>query len=193
MWARIRSHLWRQCETWVWCLTPTWKWICKSQKTAQNAYYHLHNIRRIRKFLSQEATWTIIHAFITGQIDYCNSLMNGLPENLIKKLKRVQNTAAKLVFNLRKYDRITPALVTSLASSQIPDWIQNTVDRLQRTSGQGTYLHPRNDHPIKKQKIFHTIQWRTCPEGSKVQAWYFWQACIRSVWASGMELLAKGN
>ena len=61
----------------------------------------------------------------------------------------------------------------SLASSQIPDWIQNTIDRLQRTSWQGTYLHPRNDHPIKKQKIFHKIQWRTCPEGSKIQAWYF--------------------
>ena len=82
---------------------------------------------------------------------------------------------------------------TSLAPSQIPDWIQNTVDRLQRTSWQSTYLHPRNDHPIKKQNIFHKIQWRTCPEGSKIQAWYFWQACIRSVWASGMELLAEGN
>ena len=81
-------------------------------KACQNAYYHLHNIRRIRKFLSQEATCMIIHAFITSQIDYCNSLMNGLPENLIKKLQRVQNTAARLVFNLRKYDRITPALVT---------------------------------------------------------------------------------
>ena len=112
MWVRIRSHLWRQCETWVWFLTPTWKWICRSQKPAKNAYYHLHNIRRIRKFPSQEATCTIIHAFITSQVDYCNSLMNGLPENLIKKLQRVQNTAARLVFNLRKYDRITPALVT---------------------------------------------------------------------------------
>ena len=81
----------------------------------------------------------------------------------------------------------------SLASSQIPDWIQNTIDRLQRTSWQGTYLHPRNDHPIKKQKIFHKIQWRTCPEGPKIQAWYFRQACIRSIWASGMELFAKGN
>ena len=80
-------------------------------KAYQNAYYHLHNIRRIRKFLSQEATCTVIHAFITSQIDYCNSLMNGLPENVIKKLQRVQNTAARLVFNLTKYDRITPALV----------------------------------------------------------------------------------
>ena len=55
-------------------------------KACQNANYHLHNIRRIRKFLNQEATCTVIHAFITSQIDYCNSLMNGLPENLIEKL-----------------------------------------------------------------------------------------------------------
>ena len=81
-------------------------------KACQNAHYHLHNIRRIRNFLSQEATCMIIHAFIASQIDYCNSWMNGLPENLIKKLQRVQNTAARLVFSLRKYDRITPALVT---------------------------------------------------------------------------------
>ena len=108
MWVRIRSHPWRQCETWVWFLTPTWKWICKSQ----NTFYHLHNIRRIQKFLSQEATCMIIHASITSQIDYCNSLMNGLPENLIKKLECVPNTAVRLVFNLSKYDRITPAFVT---------------------------------------------------------------------------------
>ena len=81
-------------------------------KACQNAYCHLHNIRRIRIFLSQEATCAIIHVFITSQIDYCNSLMNGLPENLIKKPQRVQNTAATQVFNLRKYDRIIPVLVT---------------------------------------------------------------------------------
>ena len=56
---------------------------------------------------------------------------------------------------------------------------------------QGTYLHPRNYHPIKKERIFHKIRWRTCPEVSKFQARYFRQACIRSVWGSGMELLGK--
>ena len=80
-------------------------------KACQNAYYHLHNSRRIRKFWGQEATCTVIRAFITSQVDYCNILMNGLPANLIKKLQGVQNTAARLVFNLRNYDRITPALV----------------------------------------------------------------------------------
>ena len=81
-------------------------WITKA---CQNAYYHFHNIRKIQKFLRPEAR---LHALVTSQIDYCKSLMNGLPNNLIKKLQRVQNTAARLVFNLRKYDRITLALVT---------------------------------------------------------------------------------
>ena len=54
----------------------------------------------------------IMHAFITSQIDHCNSLMNGLPDNVIRKLQRVQNTAVRLVFNLRKYDSIIPELVT---------------------------------------------------------------------------------
>ena len=102
-----------------------------------------------------------------------------------------------LLFTKTTSQRVCNSLMNGryalLASSQIPDWIQNTVDHLQRTSWQGTYLHPRNDYPIKKQKIFHKIQWRTCLEGSKIQAWYFRQACIHSIWASGMELLAKGN
>ena len=112
MWVRIRSHLWRQCETSVWFFYSNLKLDMQITKVCRNAHYHLHNIRRIRKFLSQEATCTIIHAFIISQIDYSNRLMNGLPENLIKKPQRVQNTAARLVFNMRKYDRITPALVT---------------------------------------------------------------------------------
>ena len=66
----------------------------------------------------------------------------------------------------------------SLASGQISFFIQNIVDHLQRTSGQGTLQHPRNDHLIKKQKILHEIHWCMCPDGSKIQARYFRQACI---------------
>ena len=79
-------------------------------------------------------------------------------DNLIKKLEHVQNTAAKLVFNLRKYDCITPALVTlHWLQVKITDWIQNAIERLQKTSWQGTYLYPINYQSIKKQKIFHKI------------------------------------
>ena len=40
--------------------------------TCQAAFYHLHNIRRIRKFLTKESTKVLVHAFIMGRIHYCN-------------------------------------------------------------------------------------------------------------------------
>ena len=36
------------------------------------------------------------------------------------------------------------------------------------------------------------MQWRMCLEDLKIQARYFREACIRSVWAPVMEMFAKG-
>ena len=79
--------------------------VCKS------AFYHLRKIFNIRKFLSYESTVTIIHAFITARLDYCNSLLFGLPNYVIKRLQSVQNAAARLVLLARKYDHVTPLLI----------------------------------------------------------------------------------
>ena len=50
-------------------------------KLCSVAFHHLCNIRRIRKYLSQETAGTLVHAFITSRIDYCNSLLYRLPNN----------------------------------------------------------------------------------------------------------------
>ena len=39
------------------------------------AFYHLHNIKRICKYLSQESTERLVHAFITSRVDYCKSFV----------------------------------------------------------------------------------------------------------------------
>ena len=79
--------------------------VCKS------SFYHLRNISRIRKYLTPEATEMVVHAFVTSKLDYCNSLLYGLPKFLIAKLQSVQNSTARLVCMTRKFDHITPTLI----------------------------------------------------------------------------------
>ena len=79
----------------------------------RSAFYHLHNIRRIRKYLSRESTlnretcsclryqsprllqWTVIW---TAQQCY------------IAKLQRVQNAAARILYRAPRFSHITPLL-----------------------------------------------------------------------------------
>jgi hypothetical protein len=78
--------------------------VCKS------AYFHLKNISQIRKFLTKDASVSVVHAFVTSRLDYCNSLLYGIPANLLTKLQAVQNQAARTVSLTRKRDHITPVL-----------------------------------------------------------------------------------
>ena len=48
-------------------------------KTSSTGFYYLCNFKRIRRYLSRENMETLIHAFISCCLDYCNSLMYGLP------------------------------------------------------------------------------------------------------------------
>ena len=61
-------------------------------------------------FLTQEALVTVVHAFVTSRIDYCNSLLYGISDYNINRLQRIQNSAALIVTNTRKYHHITPIL-----------------------------------------------------------------------------------
>ena len=79
-------------------------------KASSAASFYLYNIRRIRKYLSKENTETPIHAFVSSRIDYCNSLLYGVPNCHLHKLQWVQNAAARLIFEESKYCHVTPLL-----------------------------------------------------------------------------------
>ncbi len=71
----------------------------------------LYRIRKIRKYLTKEATVTLIHAFIFSHLDYCNSLLYNLPDTQIGKMQRIQNIAARLVYRLPKFSHVTPLFI----------------------------------------------------------------------------------
>jgi hypothetical protein len=85
--------------------------IPQINSVCKRAFYHLWNIARIRKFLTQKSTEILVHAFISSKLDYCNSLLYGVPKFQLKKLQHVQNAAARLITQSCKYDHITPVLI----------------------------------------------------------------------------------
>ena len=75
------------------------------------SFHQLYSLRRIRKYLSHQATETLIHAFIFSHIDYCNGLLNGVPKYQIQKLQRIPNMPARLVHKLPIFSHVTPLLM----------------------------------------------------------------------------------
>ncbi len=57
--------------------------------------------------------FTVIHAFITSRLDYCNLLYYGANQSSIGRFQMVQNAAARLLTGSRKFDHISP-IFTSL-------------------------------------------------------------------------------
>ena len=78
--------------------------VCKS------CYGSLYSLGRIRHYLTDEATITLVHAFITCKMDNLHSLLIGLPSYLLIKLQAIQNNAARIITRTRKHDHITSVL-----------------------------------------------------------------------------------
>ncbi|XP_030273799.1 uncharacterized protein LOC115582159 [Sparus aurata] len=74
---------------------------------AQSCRFALYNLFRIRSFLSKDATQLLLQAPVIFHLDYCFSLLAGLPASATKPLQRIQNAAVCLVYNLPKFFHVT--------------------------------------------------------------------------------------
>ena len=83
-------------------------------RTCQLCYLESRRINSIRHYLSQEAPKTLISGFVLSGIDYCNSLFPGCPKQLIHKVQKVQNNAARLICRTHKSGHIYPVFHTLL-------------------------------------------------------------------------------
>ena len=82
------------------------------QYVCRSTLYHIRNISAIRQLIPQSAAAQLIHSLVTSRLDYCNSLLYGVPKCKREQLQRVQNIAARVVTLTRcsPENRITPIL-----------------------------------------------------------------------------------
>jgi hypothetical protein len=69
-------------------------------KVASICYFHLRRLKTVRRTLGEKTTTSLVTAFVTSRLDYCNSVLAGLPKSSIMPLQRVQNAAARLIHAL---------------------------------------------------------------------------------------------
>ena len=60
------------------------------------------SISRMRKYISHDNLKRIVNAFVILSLDYCNSILYGLPEVEHDKLQRIQNIAARLITGTKR-------------------------------------------------------------------------------------------
>ena len=72
------------------------------------AYLELRRINSIRNLLSLDAVTTLVCSLVLSRIDYCNSLLVGLLQYLIKRLQGVQNAAARSILRTSRSEHISP-------------------------------------------------------------------------------------
>jgi len=80
-------------------------------RTAAACFYHIRHLRQIRRRVGQEVTQQLVLALIMPRLDYCNSVLAGLPMSTLEPLQCVQNAAARLEFGLGRFDHVTPSLI----------------------------------------------------------------------------------
>jgi len=80
-------------------------------KVAAACYCQLRRLRQIRRRVGPEVTTQLVLALVTCRLRYCNSVLASLPQSTVEPLQRVQNSAARMIFNLGRHEHVTPCLI----------------------------------------------------------------------------------
>ena len=80
------------------------------KSVVSKSFFSIKTISRVKSFLTSKEKCTLLTALVLSKLDFCNSLYYGINSSLLDKLQIVQNSAARLVFNKRKFDHSTGLL-----------------------------------------------------------------------------------
>jgi len=118
------------------------------------------HIRRIRKSLDDGSAATLVHAFVTYRVDYCNAIYAGASKTITDKLQRVLSAAARVVSDTWKFDRGLTSLHDELHWLEVPEregYLQDGCHGVPLSLRSGTLVPRRPSHHILRRRIWASV------------------------------------
>jgi len=127
--------------------------------------YWLRQLRRSWRSLDTDsATTTLVHAFVSSRVDYCNAVLAGASNVTTDKLQRVLNAAARVVSSTRLVATLTH--LTTLAQCTGAGHVQARPHGVQLSAQPSTPV-PRRPLPVCFQCRFQTTNSLCQPRSSR--------------------------
>jgi len=139
-------------------------------------FYRLRQLRRVPRSLDTESAATLVHAFVTSRIDYCNVLLAGAPKATTDKLQRFLNAAARLLSGTKKFDRgLSQIMHANLHGNDVPERVKYKLATMV-SPRQGFFVPDRLLHSYLRRCVtassaFCQSSSATCPSTQSLHIW----------------------
>jgi len=87
-------------------------------------FLQFRRIKSCVRALPMDVAKAVVNSFIISRIDYCNSLLAGVPLYQLDRLQSVLNTAARLLVGAKKHDHMKHILLDHLHCLPVPQRVQ---------------------------------------------------------------------
>ena len=109
-----------------------------------SGFYWLRQLRRVRRSLDTDSIKTLVHAFVTSRVDYCNAVFAGSPRYITDKLQCVLIAAVHLVNGTRKLDHGLKSQCIAVCSTRLLSTWSTAVHQSQTFPANVIYGQPLN-------------------------------------------------
>ena len=93
-------------------------------RLVSTCFYQLRRVRAILRSTPTSTAVQLINSFVISRIDYCSSLLAGLPAYQLNRVQSILNISARLIYGRAKYYHVTRMLQDKLQWLRVPERIQ---------------------------------------------------------------------
>ena len=94
-------------------------------RVVSSCFHQLRRIKSSLKALPQETSKSLVNCFVVSRLDYCNSLLAGVPQVTRDRLQSVMNAAARKLCSVgRRAHYVSDLLRSRLHWLRVPQRIQ---------------------------------------------------------------------